>query len=644
MFGWTALGGVAVFTGSITGEHSWLAVLVAAVWAFAAGMFVAVSTRAGDLGLNTLVSCIVYGARGAAGLVGATETALLVFAGGLIQMLFAIVLWPIRRYNPVREALGEIYRKLAKEVDPSSEDPFTSALTNPSVGVQDTLAALSRDHSIEGERYRLLFDQADRLRMSIFVLERIRSEMGAEERRTADLDACSKTAGQAVTLAGQIIAAVGDCLQSDACLNNEAALLHDLRSVSKTARHEAIESSAALCREMGPALETLAGQLRMIIHLASHTISTGEAEFMKREASHPWRLQVSNWIGTLRANLNPQSAYCRHAIRLATCVTIGDAIGRIIWWQRSYWIPMTIAVVLKPDFTTTFSRGVLRLAGTFAGLLLATVLYHVFPESALTQLFLVGAFTFFLRSIGPANYGVFSIAISGLIVFLIAATGVPPKEVVAERAVNTAAGGILALIAYALWPTWERMQVSEVMAEMLDACREYFHAIAERFESDRPTSDTDLDPFRNAWRRTRSNAEASVDRFNSEPGAQPAKADCLGSMLASSHALMHSMMGLEAFLLQPRLHTPPETFRVFAHDVELTLYFLASALRGSAGALETLPKLREDHTRMVEARTNFSPEDELALSETDRLTSSLNTLREQVMGYTGAKEPVASPA
>src|SRR5581483_7331572 len=112
-------------------------------------------------------------------------------------------------------------------------------------------------------------------------------------------------------------------------------------------------------------------------------------------------------------------------------------------------------------FTTTFSRGVLRLAGTLGGLLLATALYHVFPESALTQLFLVGIFTFMMRSIGPANYGVFSVAISGLIVFLIAATGISPREVVVQRGLNTAAGGILALIAYALWPTWERTQVSE---------------------------------------------------------------------------------------------------------------------------------------------------------------------------------------
>jgi hypothetical protein len=67
--------------------------------------------------------------------------------------------------------------------------------------------------------------------------------------------------------------------------------------------------------------------------------------------------------------------------------------------------------------------------------------------------------------------------------------------------------------------------------------------------------------------------------------------------------------------------------------VDLTLYYLTAALRGSHFASETLPKLRDDHTRMVQSRSAFSANDELLLLETDRLTVSLNTLREQVMKY-----------
>ena len=67
------------------------------------------------------------------------------------------------------------------------------------------------------------------------------------------------------------------------------------------------------------------------------------------------------------------------------------------------------------------------------------------------------------------------------------------------------------------------------------------------------------------------------------------------------------------------------------------MYYLAAALRGSPSASRNLPALREDHRRLIEARRNFSAQDEYVLIETDRLTVSLNTLREQVMRYIGGK-------
>ena len=629
MLAWSVLGAVAVFIGSATGSNSWVAVLVAATWAFVAGLLTSVSTRAGDLGLNTLVALIVFAARGAMDVKGAALAALLVLSGGLLQMLFALLFWPLRRYEPERRVIGDVYLKLAREIDPSFGDPLNTALSTPTQQLQDTLAALGRDHTIEGERYRLLFDQTDRLRMSTFILERLRSELRRENSSEGEPGLLERF----LTLSARIVEGVGKCLLSDDCVPREQSLLQQLRDDLKTAHRNEEDHSLPLTREISAAMEVLAGQLRLVIGLANHAISEGSTAFTKTESTHPWRLQVSSWIGILRANLDPGSAYFRHAIRLAACVAIGDGAGRMVSWQRSYWIPMTIAVVLKPDFTTTISRGVLRLSGTFVGLLLATLEYHVFPESAFSQLLLVGAYTFALRSIGPANYGVFSIAVSGLIVFLIAATGIPPKEVVLERASNTLIGGTFALIAYALWPTWERSQVSEAMAEMLDSCRTYFRRIADLFNASRPVEPSNLDSVRSAWRRARSNAEASVDRFSSEPGANAEKLSCLTSMLASSHALVHAMMSLEATLIQSQATTAPEAFQAFAHDVDLTLYYLTAALRGSHFASETLPKLREDHTRMVQARSTFSSNDELVLLETDRLTVSLNTLREQVMRY-----------
>ena len=630
MLSWSLLGAVAVFTGSVTGKYHWAALLVVAIWAFIAGMCAAISTKAGDLGLNTLVALVVFAARSAMPLRGAFITAALVFGGGLLQTCMALLFWPIRRYEPERRAIAKVYLDLAHQLQPQSEALLSASLSAPSTQIQDTLSALGKDHSAEGERFRLLFDQADRIRLSAFMVSRLRPEFKHEQRRNgAPAEGATEWIDKLLEPSSKLLLRVGECLLSGDGVEDEKSILNELENSVENAH--AIKTSSPVMHEIACAFDVLVGQLRAAAELSDRSTTEGLERLAEQEASHPWQLQIAAWIETLRANLDWRSTFFRHAVRMAVCVTAADAIGRAISWERTYWIPMTLAVILKPDFTTTFSRGVLRLAGTFAGLILATILYHLLPNSAWTQLLLVGAFTYTLRWIGPAHYGVFSFAISGLIVFLIAATGVPPSQVVVLRALNTVSGGLLALLAYALWPTWERTQVSDVIADMLDASRLYMHSLLERFQSADTSSETVLNQRRDEWRRARSNAEASVDRVSSEPGVTAAKLNCLTSILASSHALMHAMIGLEAGVLQASEHDYPAAFEKFTHDVEFTLYFLSAALRGSPSATDTLPKLREDHRRLVEARGAFSLSDHFVLIETDRITVSLNTLREQVM-------------
>jgi len=74
---------------------------------------------------------------------------------------------------------------------------------------------------------------------------------------------------------------------------------------------------------------------------------------------------------------------------------------------------LTIVLVLKPEFTTTFSAGLLRIGGTIVGLFLATALFRFLPDTVTVQLILIFVFT---RSccgwVGPANYGIFAVAIA----------------------------------------------------------------------------------------------------------------------------------------------------------------------------------------------------------------------------------------
>ena len=624
--------GVAVFVGSISGHYQWTAVLVAAGWAFAAGILVSISGEAADLGVVSLVTVVVFQAFPSSW-ERAAYSGMMAFGGGLLQMALSLALWAVRRYEPERKALGDLYAELSR----AAESPVASSAAPPAseqiTRAQNSLAALSREHSVEAERYRSLLNQAERMRLSLLALAKLRSRMRREDkglREVAILEQC-------FPIYARLLGSIGNWLLTGESAKSSVEFLKQLNELTTTVKVSAGDDRstvAAMVLDARHQMDALAGQLRSAVDLAAYATPTGVMAFEQREARQPWTLRLQGTFATLRANLSLQSAASRHALRLAVCVAIGDALARGWSIRRSYWLPMTIAIVLKPDFTATFSRGVLRLIGTFAGLVLATGLFHLLPASLLPEVFLVATLAFAMRCFGPANYGVFVTALTAMVVVLLTATGAAPKDLIAARGLNTLLGGAIALLAYGVWPTWERTQVSEMLARMLDAYRDYFRLVRDGYLQPEASFDRELDRARLAGRLARSNLEGSVDRLMAEPGTTPERLQLLSALMASSHRVVHSMMGLEAGLSRSRPIPAREAFQKFSNDLELTLYYLAAALRGSPLNTQHLPSLRDDHQALVESGDSIAERHALVNVETDRLTNSTNTLGEQIQHWT----------
>ena len=384
-------------------------------------------------------------------------------------------------------------------------------------------------------------------------------------------------------------------------------------------------------------INALHGQLRAVLELAINITPEGQAQFDKYQSERPWWLRVQGSLATLRANLTPSSAVFRHAVRLAVTVAIGEIIGRSIYWRRSYWIPMTVIVVLKPEFANTFSRGVLRIFGTGIGLIVATVALHFFPGTIVDEIIFIGVFMFLLRWIGPGNYGVFAIMITGLIVLMIAITGVSPKEVMVARGLNTLAGGALALAVYALWPTWERTRIFEILARMLEAYRAYLREIAEAYRTG-VNATRGLERARLAARTERTNFESSLDRIAAEPGTTYGLMSALNGIQAAANRFVYAIMSLDAALELRRETRPRAEFFTFTNGVKDTLRKLQSVLRGERIPEKEFSPLRDLHTRLIESGDPQVEQYALSNVEADRMTNSLNTLREKIVALMRSRQ------
>jgi uncharacterized membrane protein YccC len=618
----------AVLIGGLTGHQHILASAIAALWSMAAGLAVALGTTAADLGVLSLVTLVVYSAQPLTPQ-NAAWAGLLALVGGLFQTALALLFWPIQRYQPERRALGLLYSELAHLASSSVEDEAAPPASQASTQAQEMLSLLNQDRRIESDRYRALLNQAERARLCLLILLRLRRRLLRDEQSnvTSILNRFLEIGSDILYAVSQLLIANDPLKLARQDLAKLTVIADELRGVDRTDLPPFVH---AMIDDMALQMDALAGQLRAIVDLSESTTPEGNAAFFSREERMPRALRILNTAAILRANLTLKSAACRHAIRLSICLLIGDAIGRAVDWRRSYWLPMTIAIVLKPDFTATFSRGVLRLAGTFAGLTLATIIIHFFHPPLLLQAILVAFFTYGLRWVGPANYGIFVVCISALIVFLVGMTGVSASLVISARAQNTAAGGLLALFAYWIWPTWEKTQVREAFARLLDSYRAYFNGIVENYKQGAGSESPQLDSLRLAARLARSNAEASAERLSAEPGVPRALLRQFVAMLATSHRLIHALMALEAGISRSNPAPPRPAFHPFAKDVDLTFYFLSAGLRGSPYVRRQLPDLREDHRRLIASGDPRTERYALVNVETDRITNSVNTLEEQI--------------
>jgi uncharacterized membrane protein YccC len=626
----TLLCAVAVVAGGLVGENRFLAVIVPSLWAFAAGLGVCIGPTAEGLGVISLVTLIIYSAQPLSPEI-ALLSGVLALGGGLLQAALALMLWPVRRYQPERRVLADLYNQLSSAAIVPTGPEGGPPASEQSTVARETLAGLGNDNSLEAERYWSLLNQAERIRLSLLTLRRLRKRMERDAEVSSRVDMVQRF----LDVSADVLAKIGESLSmGEATIRVQEKLL-ELETLAESLRTEEAQPASpflsAMTRDARHQMDALVGQLRSATRSVSDTTSAGFEALASRDATQPWPRRITGMLPILLANLTPQSSAFRHAIRMALCLAVGEVVAHQIHNGRSYWLAMTIVLVLKQEFSATFSRGLLRIGGTIVGLLLATGLFHFFSPGIVMKVVLVAIFVFLLRWAGAANYGVFTIAVSALIVMLIAFTGVSPKAVILARGEMTCLGGLIALAAYLVWPTWERTQAGQVLAQVLEACRVYFHAVAEAYLQGNSRNEAELNRVRLATRLARSNLDASADRLRAEPGTHPQQINLLTAMRANLHRFVRATMALEA--VPVGTETVREEFRDFTHDVEKTLELLVTALRGEKLNVRNMVDLREDHRRLVRAANSEMTRHGLVNEETDRMTNSLTTLRKQVLQW-----------
>ncbi|MDB5120892.1 MAG: hypothetical protein JWN56_2110 [Sphingobacteriales bacterium] len=179
-------------------------------------------------------------------------------------------------------------------------------------------------------------------------------------------------------------------------------------------------------------------------------------------------------------NLNLKSSIFRHSVRVAIFCLIGYLTSKLFpLGHHSYWILLTIMVILKPGFSLTKERNLQRLIGTLSGGIAgACILIFINNETVLFLLmliFMIGAYSF-----QRLNYVVSVLFMTPYILILFSFLGANTVNLAQERIIDTLIGSAIAFTAsYLFLPSWEYKQLDKFMREVLIANYNYLLVAAQ---------------------------------------------------------------------------------------------------------------------------------------------------------------------
>lgn len=260
--------------------------------------------------------------------------------------------------------------------------------------------------------------------------------------------------------------------------------------------------------------------------------SYSTAARLGRWAADTWEQVVGGWIAWT------------FTIRLMTCMAVASVLSEVLPLQRSYWVPLTVAIILKPDYGSVFARALQRSIGTVVGAVLGAAILAVVPFGP--WLLLPFGILAALLPYGKArNFGLSATFLTPFVVLLIDLLNPSGWRLASDRAIDTLlASAVVLVVGYALWPvSWHAHLPGKLAATLRVTCDYMDEALVASWSAKPPKSGQP--PWRSRLRRRSwravSDLRAEYQRTMSEPTAVSRRASVLWPAVVALEELMDAV-------------------------------------------------------------------------------------------------------
>ena len=220
--------------------------------------------------------------------------------------------------------------------------------------------------------------------------------------------------------------------------------------------------------------------LKMIgeLHLATQKVYA-DVPFWSGADMAPFLSQQKYELKTLLSNLRLDSPVFRFALRVSMAISVGLLIGHWLpYAAHSYWIVLTIVIILRPTFSMTRQRRADRIIGTIIGCVVTAIVIRFVHSNivlmAILFLSIVATPTFiYLR------YRYTAIAVSLMILLQMHLVAPSNPNLVSERLIDTLIGAAVATVFSFVLANWEYQSLPRLVRQVLNVNLSYMQASFE---------------------------------------------------------------------------------------------------------------------------------------------------------------------
>ena len=532
---------IAFLSASLAG--TWLIVPLLMVLAYATGAI----GSAGLIAFNTTFMALVTGVlftNDPGDWQASAHLAFLVLIGSMLQCASSLIAWRYEREAAIRRGIANLItemRLLATSKDQISKYHLRAATAAMNVEklIDDARLSPGRD-----QRYRELFTDLSWTRLCI-----------------------SNWIGTGQPTDGQRDAVAQSLMAVDADVRKRLPT-HPREHVVTNVGADSGAPAWEILSDQLAALESSAKDFHQHIFEVSDQPLTSENAAESRDRRDTNRAAANAADAVARRSsiwpmLKPGSRGFRHALRLSAAVGLSEAI--VLWFHidRGYWVALTVVMVVKPDFSTTLVRGILRIVGTTAAVIVAgAVLNATHNPQWLMVLLLIASAPLTMRWM-TANYAFASFAI-GITVLLLIEAGEPSGATIMLRLENTLIGVVISVLAYLLLPVWSGDNVRSLVAKAVASHEKWANFVVSGMSGGR----YDAAQARAVGQDARDSmlaARPAVEAAIIEPHRAECDAAAAMSVLDSCERAAMAALSLEVELRADPKRTPEQMVEIKAH-------------------------------------------------------------------------------